>query len=118
MSLLAHSLPPHAVGDEEKPEYAYHFSGYPEFAKWMASSSGFFLLRRYSKLAARSLLDLQHELAKIEIRLTELDDLSVPKADGSPGIDSIEYDTPSEREHLIQKSTKLLQQYCIEISEL
>ena len=98
--------------DEEKRGHSYQYAGYPELSRWMASSQDFFLLRRYSALAARSLLYLQHRIAKIEIELTNLDEKSMMNQDGYAGIDTIDHDTEPGRQILIDQALPLLQQYC------
>ena len=103
--------------DEEKRLWASHHFGYPAFASWMASSRDFFLLRRFSASAARSLLYLsllylQHQIATVEQSLSSLDDESKKRPMGEAGIDRIDGDPFADRAALVEKLTNLLQRYC------
>ena len=98
--------------DEEKRGQSHQYHGYSTFAKWMASSNDFFLLRRFSVVTARSLLYLQHRIAKIERDLEYWDEYSKNEPVGKCSLDSIDYDELPERKILIDEITPLLQQYC------
>ena len=78
----------------------------------MASSNDFFVLRRFSKAAARSLLYLQNEIGRREKALDAWDEFSTkkPKENGLNG--SFEQERIPERTILIQELCHFLQQYC------
>lgn len=60
--------------------------GYPALAEWISRDSDYetFIFRRYDRLAARNILNLQSELATIEARLDKLDEDSRQRRD--PGL--------------------------------
>ena len=107
--------------DEEKRDYerdhAYHYLGYPALSKWMASSRDFFLLRRYGNLTARSLLFLQHQIARIEMELESLDSESRSRNPGESHLDSFELDEFPKRQKLIDDLIPLLQAYCTPMTD-
>lgn len=96
--------------DEEN--YPWQYQGYPGFSAWMASDVDFFLLRRFSKVNARYLLYLQHEIGKRERWLDEWDALSKHAPPGKEPCGSFETESHPERTRLIEELGPLLQRYC------
>jgi hypothetical protein len=62
-----------SLNDELKAKMQSKYVGYPALATWMASSTDFFILRRFDYLNARVLLTLQDRIVEKEERLKELD---------------------------------------------
>ena len=79
----------------------------------MASSNDAFLLRRYSKTAARTLLYLQYVIGKREKALDDWDTFSMKHLPRQGGCNSFEQDKFPERIQLIRELAPLLQQYCM-----
>lgn len=98
--------------EEKKLNHANHFVGYPGLANWMASSPDFFILRRYSPLAARSLLLLQHQIWDLNEKLEEKDRDARMKPLGEAHNDSFVDDPDEDRQKMILEAARLLQQYC------
>jgi hypothetical protein len=100
--------------DEEKQAFPGHYVGYPGLCEWMSLSEDFFLLQRFSPLAARCLLSLQHDIAQIKNKLDEIDTASMQQPPGrGGGCGSFTYETQPKRTALIEDATVLLQKYCI-----
>ncbi|KAF2723048.1 hypothetical protein K431DRAFT_283210 [Polychaeton citri CBS 116435] len=103
------------LGDQEKREDAWKYYGYPKLAEWMSSSTDTFLLRRFSKLSARTLLMLQHELAIKEREIAEYDEWTwmLPREHFRSSNNSLEYEreTNSPREALLLETIPMLKQY-------
>jgi len=99
--------------EEKKLNHADHFVGYPGLADWMASSQDLFILRRFSPLAARTLLFLQHQIWDLNEKVEEKDRDARRKPLGEARADSFVND-PDEggRKQKIMRAAELLQQYC------
>lgn len=78
----------------------------------MGASRDAFVLRRFSAVSARTLLYIQHEIAKRETRLHALDKKSMEQPQDEGGCDSFEEDLTTERGKLMQEFPDLLNQYC------
>ena len=78
----------------------------------MASSNDFFLLRRFAQLNARYLLYLQHEIARREEQLDQLDAISRERPPGKGLKGSFEDEEFLDRTRLIRELGPLLKEYC------
>lgn len=90
---------------------AWKYHGYPAFSRFLASSSDYAVVRRFSVVATRCLLLLQHKIAKKESELAALDERSVlilPEDLCTCG--SFEADAGTPREKVIEELTILLKQ--------
>ena len=101
-----------ALQEFEKRNRAWHYYGYPELSKWMASDNDAFVLRKYSKSAARTLLYLQNEIGKREKALDDWDTFSMKHKPGQAGCNSFKSEKFPERTQLICELRPLLQEYC------
>jgi hypothetical protein len=79
----------------------------------MASSDDFFMLRRFSKVNARYLLYLQHEIGKREHKLEDMDERSQTQPPGHGPCGSFEMDRMPERTQLIEEIGEILRKYCM-----
>jgi hypothetical protein len=52
----------------------WKYEGYPGFAKWMASSDDFFVLRRFGQMNTRVLLLMQDRIKRKEEELFNIDE--------------------------------------------
>ena len=104
---------------EEKRSRSWHYHGYRTLSVWMASApEDFCLFRRYSTVTTRTLLYLQHQIAKIEAKLDEIDERSMKEELGHSYLDNLDYDPFSDRTKLLAEIGPLLQKYCRSISML
>ena len=77
----------------------------------MASANDMSLLRRFSRLHARSFLYLQRRLIKVEQELEDIDNESIKQNLGYSSLNTIEHDLFPEREPKIDEAIPLLKQY-------
>ena len=78
----------------------------------MASADDFFMLRRFSKINARYLLYLQHEIGKREHQLEDMDESSRTQPPGKGPCGSFEKEHMPQRTQLIEEIGALLRTYC------
>ena len=62
-----------AYSESERAKKSWKYVGYQGFTSFVASDNDFFVLRRFSTLAARVLLALQDELVELEEQLVIID---------------------------------------------
>lgn len=97
---------------------AWKYYGYPAFSRFIASSSDYAVFRRFSVVANRALLLLQHRIAKREAELAAMDQRSMLiLPEDACGCGSFEADTGTDREEVITELSVLLKQYCMFSSE-
>ena len=100
----------HTIVDEEtRKEAAWRYVGYPGFARWMASTNDFFILRRFGALNARVLLLMQDRIVQKEKRLLEIDQQVRDSEGGSQRSDSLRLDVGSAREQILDDLALLLE---------
>lgn len=87
----------------------WRYLGYRHYARFISSTNEFFIVRRFASMNARAILQLQHELVKLETRLRELDDryeqATPPVHNGS--FESDEIDRTDRADLLCQIQEKL-----------
>lgn len=100
---------------EDRAERGWKYAGYPAFARWMASSNDFFVLRRFDALNARVLLRLQDQIAELEDKLKAVDQTCMEAEVDTvhSRLDSLRLDRQiqPEREELLEELTGKLEQY-------
>ena len=101
------------LSDFEKGETNWQYQGYPGLSRWMASSSDFLMLRRFSPLQTRCLLALQDDIARIErdIEAWDLYAQKQPRGHKEGNSGSLGRDPHKPRRALIKQVTPLLDQY-------
>lgn len=80
-------------------------------SRWMASPKNALVLRKFSTVNARTLLYLQHEIAKREETLSSLDEQSMAQRSYRGSFDDFETDVNTERGRLMVEMPRLLDQY-------
>lgn len=98
--------------DDEKRQWSYQYYGYPALSEWMASSHDTFILRRFTKSCGRCLLRRQHEIAKLEQELEEIDTCLQQQPAGYGSSDSFDDDVSTRRPEIIDELEEHLQKYC------
>lgn len=112
------------VSEDEKQKYAYQYVGYPALSQWMSSSNDFFLVRKFGAVTARSILYLQHQIAKRELMLEHLDEKSLNWPPGCGARHSIEIDDAGgPRGQVMAELLPLLERYrkyklCLQLQPL
>lgn len=84
--------------------------GYPAYSRLVGSDNEFFLLRRFSTLNARVILELQDRISELE---EELDVIENGYRSGNDDINngSFRYDTQEDRRILMKKIKQKLKEY-------
>ena len=97
----------------EKGETNYQYQGYPGLSRWMASSSDFLMLRRFSPLQVRCLLALQDDIVRVEREIEAWDVYAqrLPRESKGGNNGSLGHDPHKPRRALIRQVTPLLDQY-------
>lgn len=94
----------------------WKYSGYRGFCDFAASDNDFVLLRRFSKLATRSLLALQDEIVELEDQLGRLEDQLMQSAGPDIHHGSFRQETQDVRVELIKEIQEKLRVYCEHLS--
>ncbi|KAF2109647.1 hypothetical protein BDV96DRAFT_502346 [Lophiotrema nucula] len=89
----------------------WKYVGYRGFCDFVASDNDFFILRRFSKIATRSLLALQDDLVELENQLKILEGRSMQKAGPDVHHGSFRQETHDERAALIEEMQVKLRNY-------
>ena len=106
------SIPPsNTIQVEDEALKPWKYEGYPGFARWMASSDDFFVLRRFGQMNTRVLLLMQDRITRKEEELLNLDKLarSGPDIDGVSN--SLRHDPQEEREMILDELKDQLKEY-------
>jgi hypothetical protein len=112
----------HATAAQQQPEPSeediqlqpWRYIGYRGYAKFIASDTDLFVLRRFASLSARAALSLQHELVVLEKELDALDDFYA--AQDVPSVDSGCFEEEQEdRDMLLRLIGEKLRRYSMPI---
>jgi hypothetical protein len=96
---------------EEYERKQWKYEGYPGFAKWMASSDDFFLIRRFGWLNTRVLLMMQDEIVQKEDRLRSIDEQRRAGPDNLGISSSLRENFQSEIKEILEELKPLLKEY-------
>ena len=89
----------------------WKYEGYPGFAKWMASSDDFFVLRRFGQMNTRVLLLMQYRINIKEEELLRIDEGARNGPDGEGCANSLKNDPQEEREMILDELRESLNEY-------
>ena len=96
---------------EEAVTIPWKYIGYRVFSRWLATSQGFLIVRKFSAANTRVILSLQDQVADLEEQLNEIDDYCARRGTGDFDNGTFRNDPREDRRKVIDQLQIKLNEY-------